>query len=233
MGVFTKLFTALRGGINEAGDAMIDSQATRILDQEIRDAKRHLDEAKQNLTRVMAEQIGIEREVKKLRASVTEYETYAVQALDKSDDDLAAEIASKIAGIEDELAVQQAVLETYNNSVQELKQAVRQSERNIRAMEREINVIKTTESVQKANKQTAAQFTHSDSALRSAKDSLERIKAKQQRKSDEIKAAIALQQEENDTTLQTKLRDAGIIKPEISADDVLARLKANRLKIKS
>ncbi|MCV6638776.1 PspA/IM30 family protein [Candidatus Albibeggiatoa sp. nov. NOAA] len=232
MGIFTKLFTALRGGLNEAGEAVVDSQAIRILDQEIRDAKQHLDEAKQNLTKVMAEQIGVEREVKKLQANITEYEGYAIQALDKSDEHLAAEIATKIAGLEDELAAQQAILDSYNTNIQELKQAIRQTERNIRAMEREISVVKTTESVQKANIQASSQFTHSDSALRSAKASLERIREKQQRKNDEMKAAMALQQEENNGELHTKLREAGILKPESSGDDVLERLKANRLKVK-
>ena len=36
-GVLTKLWTALRGAANEAGEAAVDANATRILDQEIRD----------------------------------------------------------------------------------------------------------------------------------------------------------------------------------------------------
>ena len=233
MGIFTKLFTALRGGLNEAGDALVDSQAMRILEQEIRDAKQHLDEAKQNLTKVMAEHIGVEREVKKLQTNISEYETYAVQALDKSDENLATEIAEKIAGLEDELAAQQTVLESYNINIQSLKQAIRQTEHNIRTMEREMNVVKTTESVQKANAHVSGQFTQSDSALRSAKASLERIRERQQRKSDQMKAAMNLQQEENEGELHTKLRQAGILKQETSGDQVLARIKANRLKIKA
>ncbi len=231
MGIFTKLFTALRGGFNEAGEVLVDSQAMRILDQEIRDAKQHLDQAKQNLTKVMAGQIGIEREIKKRQANINEYEGYALQALEKSDENLATEIADKIAGLEDELAAQQMVLESYNTNIHELKQAIRQSERNIHAMEREINVVKTTESVQKANTFASTQFNQSGSALHSAKASLERIRAKQQRKTDEMKAAIALQQEESGQ-LHAKLREAGILRTESSSTEVLQRIKANRLKSK-
>jgi phage shock protein A len=61
MGFFSKLFTAFRGAANETGDAIIDTQALRILDQEIRDSKVHLDAAKENLAKVMAEQMGVER----------------------------------------------------------------------------------------------------------------------------------------------------------------------------
>ena len=35
MNIWSKMMTALRGGVNEAGEAIIDSQALRILDQEI------------------------------------------------------------------------------------------------------------------------------------------------------------------------------------------------------
>ena len=49
MAIFSKLVTALRGGINDAGEAIIDTQALRILDQEIRDADVELKQAKESL----------------------------------------------------------------------------------------------------------------------------------------------------------------------------------------
>ena len=42
MSVWKKLVTALKGGATEAAEAVVDSQALRILDQEIRDAKEEL-----------------------------------------------------------------------------------------------------------------------------------------------------------------------------------------------
>ena len=36
--IWSKLFTALRGGASEVGESIVDQQALRILDQEIRDA---------------------------------------------------------------------------------------------------------------------------------------------------------------------------------------------------
>jgi len=150
MNFFRKLFTALRGTATEAGEAIIDTQAMRILEQEMRDAKKHLDEAKENLAKVIAEQMGVEREIKRLTKSIEEYEGYAIQALDKGDNKLAEEIAEKIADLENELNAQQSVLESYNSSISTLKQHIRETERNIKSMEREISVVKTTESVQKA-----------------------------------------------------------------------------------
>ena len=39
MSVWKKLVTAIKGGANEAAEAVADNQALRILDQEIREAK--------------------------------------------------------------------------------------------------------------------------------------------------------------------------------------------------
>lgn len=228
MGFFSKMFTALRGATNETGDAIIDTQALRILDQEIRDAENELDQAKENLTKVIAEQMGVERKVKKLRKSISEYETYAVQALDKGDEQLAVEIADKIAELENELEAQQTVLDGYNNSVSTLKKTIRNTERNIQSMKREISVVKTNQSVQKASEAAASRFSGSNSALRSATDSLERIKKKQQQKSDQMNAALQMQQEDSGDDLKGRLRSAGIIAGSASSNSVLERLKAKR-----
>jgi phage shock protein A len=229
MGIFSKLFTAFRGAATEVGEAVVDTQAMRILDQEIRDAKVHLDEAKENLTKVIAEQMGVERTVKKLRKSLAEYEGYAMQALDKGDESLATDLANKIAEIENDLEAQQSVLDGYNTNIATLKQTIRNTERNIKSMEREVSVVKTTQSVQKASEAAAAKFSGTNSSLRSATDSLERIKKKQQKRSDQMAAAVQLQKDESGDDLRGKLQQAGIISENsASSNSVLARLKAKR-----
>lgn len=230
MGWLDKLFTAFRGATHEVGEAVIDTQAIRILEQEVRDAKKHLSEAKENLARMIAEQMGVEREVKRLEKSIEEYEDYAIQALDKGDETLAEQIAQKIADLENECHAQHDLLESYNANINLLKQNVRDTEHNIKSIEREISVIKTTESVQKANAAAATQFSGSNSALRTATESLERIKEKQQRKADQMKAAMQLQQEESGGDLQAKLKAAGIVSEPTSSDSVLERLKTRRAK---
>ena len=229
MGFFHKLFTAFRGMASEAGETIIDTQAIPILEQEVRDARKHLDEAKENLAKVIAEQIGNEREVKRLKKTIVEYEEYAVQALEKGNEALATEIAEKVADLENELAVQSNVLESYNASINTLKQNIRNTELHIKSMEREISVVKTTESVQKANAVATNKFSGSNSALRSATDSLERIKQKQQQKADQLKAAMQLQQQESGSDLHAKLKQAGIVSEPNSAQTVLARLKAKQV----
>lgn len=229
MNFLAKLYTIFRGASTEVGEAIIDTQAIRILEQEVRDAKFHLDDAKENLAKIIAEQIGVEREIKRLQKSIDEYDVYAMQALEMGKDELAKEVAAKIAELENEFNIQQNMLAGYKANIDSLKQHVRDTERNIQSLEREISVIKTTESVQKANNAVATKFSGSHSALRAANDSLERIKEKQQRKADQIKAAMQLQQEVSGDDLSEKLRNAGIISDKNSStESVLERIKAKK-----
>ena len=228
MSIFKKLITAVRGGATEVGEAIVDTQAIRILEQELRDSKSALNDAKTNLTAIMAEKMGIDRKVKELGAKIKEHEGYAMQALDKGDEGLATDVANKIAEFEHELTIQQGIHDGYASKVTTLKKLIRQTERNIQAMDREISVVKTTEKVQKANELASAKFSGSNSSLRSATDSLERIKQRQQKREDQASAALELESEENGGDLQDRLKNAGIVDSESSGMSVLERLKKQK-----
>ncbi len=228
MGIFNKLLTAVRGGATEVGEAVVDSQAIRILEQEIRDSKKALNDAKTGLTSIMAEKMGVDRKVKDLGEKITEHEAYAMQAMDKGDESLALDIANKIAEFEHELTIQQGIRDGYDSKVASLKKMIRQSERNVQAMDREVSVVKTTAKVQKANDLASAKFSGSNSSLRSATDSLERIKERQQKREDQAAAAMELHADENGDDLQAKLKNAGIVDSGSSGSSILDRLKKQK-----
>ncbi len=220
--------TAIRGGASEAGEAIIDANATRIFEQEIRDAENHLTKAKRDLTGVMAEQMSAQREVDRLQREVAEHEGYAGQALEKGDETLALAVAEKIANLENELVTQQQALTSFSGSADRLKELVKKSERQVAEHKRQLSMVKTTESVQKATSAITDNFSSSNSKLLSAKDSLERIKAKQQKFDDKMKAAEILESEDSDTSLAAQLKSAGIGSQDNSASSVLDRIKAKQ-----
>jgi len=228
MSIFKKLFTAVRGGATEVGEAIVDSQAIRILEQELRDSKKAMVDAKTSLTAIMAEKMGVARKVKDLGEKVTEHETYAIQAMGKGDESLALDVATKISEYEHELTIQKGILEGYESKVTSLKKMIRQTERNIQAMDREVSVVKTTAKVQKANELANAKFSGSNSALRSATGSLERIKARQQKREDQAEAALNLESDENGDDLQARLKSAGIVDSASSGSSVLDRLRKKK-----
>ena len=97
MSVWKKLFTAIKGGVNEAAESAADNQALRILDQEIREAKEELRKSDQALVSIIAKRKLAENKVSGLANSISEYEMHARAAMEKGEQDLALECAGKVA----------------------------------------------------------------------------------------------------------------------------------------
>ncbi len=228
MASLAKLFTAMRGGATEAGQTVVDHQALRILDQEMRDAEKDLASAKSHLAEVMAQRKGVEREVTRLKAAITEHEDHAAKALDKGDEGLANEVCDRIAQYEDELTVQSQAHAQYETGVNQLKRSIKSTERNIGAMKRQVSMVKATEKVQKASAAANARFSGTNTSLTSATDSLERIKKRQQESADRMEAAASLATEEEGGELDQRLKDAGIVSGDAKGSDVLERIRAKR-----
>ncbi|WP_335925706.1 PspA/IM30 family protein [Shewanella algae] len=228
MGILNKILTAFRGGANEVGQSIVDANSTRIFEQEIRDAEKHLTKAKRELTDVMAKEMQASREIDRIKRAVAEHEDYATQALEKGNETLALEVAEKIAQLEMELAEQQTANDSFSAHAARLKDLVKKTERQLADYQRQLSMVKTTESVQKATASITDSFASSNSKLLNAKDSLERIKARQQQFDDRLKAAENLEAENSDQSLKAKLAEAGIGEQKSNASDVLERLKAKK-----
>ncbi|GAA3924556.1 PspA/IM30 family protein [Litoribacillus peritrichatus] len=225
MNIWAKMMTALRGGVNEAGEAIVDSQALRILDQEVRDASEELKQSKESLVAIIARQKVAEEKVSKLKKDIAEYEKYAVQALEKGDDVLAHEVAEKIADFENQLVSEQETVAGFTENATKLKSAVKVAEANIKRLKQQVDTVKATESVQRAQQTVAERHSGSNSKMRTAMDSLERIKEKQALNAAKMNAASELEEETSDSSLQDKLVKAGIAPGEKRADEILERLK--------
>lgn len=228
MNIWSKMITALRGGVNEAGEAIVDSQALRILDQEIRDANEELKRSKDGLAEIMARKKLAEEKCNQLRKQIAEHEGYAVKALEKSDEALALEVAGRIAELEASLSSEQEAEQEYSNSVDKLRLAIAQAEQNLKRMKQQVDTVKATENVQKAQAAVAERHAGSNSKMRTAMESLERIKERQALKDAQIKAAAEMATESTDDSLKAKLEAAGIAGKQQQASDVLARIKGRQ-----
>lgn len=225
MSIWSKMITALRGGVNEAGEAVIDSQAMRILDQEVRDATEELKQSKDGLANIMAQQKLAEEKCAQLDKSISEHEGYAQQALEKSNESLALEVAQKIADFETQRDSESRAAAEYSRHATKLKQAIQQAEKNIKRLKQQIDTVKATESVQRAQSAVAERHSGTTSKLRTAMDSLERIKEQQALKSAKMSAASELAEESSNDSLHEKLEQAGIVAGTTDAQAVLERIK--------
>jgi hypothetical protein len=227
MNIWSKMLTALRGGVNEAGEAIIDGQALRILDQEIRDASQELKQSKDSLAEVMARQKLAEEKCQQLKQSISEHEGYALKALEKNDESLAQEVAQRIAIFEDALQSEQKMALEFAQSVEKLRTAIAQAETHIKRLKQQVDTVKATDNVQRAQAAIAERHSGTHAKLQTAMASLDRIKERQALKSAQMQAAqeMAQQPADNDV-LKAKLEAAGITTSGTAASDVLARLKA-------
>ncbi|NLD15790.1 MAG: PspA/IM30 family protein [Gammaproteobacteria bacterium] len=228
MSVWSKLLTALRGGAHEAGEALVDSQALRILDQEIRDADDDLRQSREALAGIMAKEKLAQARLADTRSQIANNEGYATQALDQGDETLALEVAGRIATLEAQLGEEQQLADQLGNSASQLRDAINQAESHIRRLKQQADTVKATESVQRAQTAVAERYQGTDSRLQTALDSLERIKQQQAERSARLEAASEIARDSNGDSLNQRLRQAGILTETQSADSVLARLKARQ-----
>lgn len=228
MNMWSKLVTALRGGAHELGEAVVDGQALRILDQEIRDADADLRRSKEALAEIMAKQKLAESRLKEQQARIDEYEGYAIKALEAQDEALALEVAAKIATLEASRNEESTVVEQYAASVTDLRKSIAQAESHIKRLKQQVDMVKATESVQRAQATVAERYSGSQTRVQTALDSLERIKQKQAERGARMQAASELAQENGEDALDARLRSAGIVSDTSSANAVLARLKEKR-----
>lgn len=228
MSVWKKLVTAVKGGANEAAEAVVDSQALRILDQEIREAKEELRRSDQALTSIMAKRKLAEQKVASLGQSVAEYEKHAIAANSKGEQALALECAQRVAELREQQNAEQAYVDQFNTSEQSLRKNIGDAKANLRRMEQQVDMVKATESVQKAQASVSSRHVGANSKMKTAAESLERIQAKQNQKQAEFEAASELADAESGDSLQAKLNAAGIGDSTSSADDELARILGNK-----
>ncbi len=228
MSLIEKIFTAIRGGARELGESIVDQNSVRIFEQEIKDADFALDKAKRDLTEVMAKEMQAARKVESLAQDVKKHEGYATQALDKGDETLALEIAQKIAEIQGEHDIQRKAQVSFAAHADRLKGLIKQTAKSLADMQRQLVMVKTTESVQKATTAITANYAAGTSKLLTAKESLDRIKVRQDDLEDRLKAGEALQNEFNGADLEKKLRESGIVEDGSKAKDILAALKAKK-----
>jgi phage shock protein A len=224
MNIWASMISALKGG-EESSDALLDTKAIRILDKEILSASQELKASKDALTELIAQQKQSENVIAEQRSSISEHESYAIQALDQQDEALALEVAEKIVEIETDIQHQQDITDGYSSSIKSLQHVIKQAELNLKRLKQQVDTIKATDSVQRAQASIASRHLGNGRRLQTAQDSLARLKERQADKAARFDAEQQSAETSAKDELLEKLADAGITSGSTKANDVLARLK--------
>ncbi|MEP4891003.1 MAG: PspA/IM30 family protein [Aliiglaciecola sp.] len=223
MSVWRKLVTAVKGGATEAAQSVVDSQAIRILEQEIRDAKEELRKSDHARTQILAKCKLAKQKVDSLKVSIGQYEEHARKAIG-SDRQLALDCAQKVADLTAEMETEQEFLDQFTQSEKQLAANINQAKDNLKRLEQQVDMVKATESVQKAQVAVSSRHMGANSKMKTATESLNRIQDKQKLRSAELEAAEELASSDSSTDLEKRLAEAGIKGGKSSADDELKRI---------
>ena len=156
MSLLKKIVTALRGGASEVGEAIVDSQALRILDQEIRDADNNLIDARNQLVKIMAKHKTAQQRITEFDKTIGDWEQKAIAALDKGEEGLAHECAARIADLTNQRDSEQALADQFGASVATLTATVSKTEAQIKGLKQQVDLVKARESVQRAQVSAAS-----------------------------------------------------------------------------
>jgi phage shock protein A len=224
MSVWKRLLSAVKGGVNEAAESVADNQALRILDQEIREAKEELRSSDHALTQIMAKRKLAQKKVASFQISVSEYEGHAGAASEKGDQALALDCARKVVDLRAQMDAEQQYVDQFTNSETVLRTNISQAKNNLRRMEQQVDMVKATESVQKAQAAVSSRHLGANGKMKTAAESLTRIQDRQNQRQAEMEAASELAADESGDELEKRLQGAGITGGNTSADDELARI---------
>ena len=231
MSMLAKLSALFRGTAREAGQAVVDANALKILDQEIRDADTAQGKARDDLAGLVARRRMAENELKSFGEQIAKYESSVRAALSQGKEDLAREVAGRIAELETEIGTRGPMIEGMKEAEARLRTAISTTDQKIETLRREIDIVKVNDSVQKAQTSVALQSQGAHSRIGSAADSLQRIKQRQAVQEERLRVGQELEDKRSGADLDAKLREAGILPGHASADDVLARLTAQEIKV--
>lgn len=223
--IWNKLFTALRGGANEVGESIVDQQALRILDQEIRDADGALANAKRELVTIMAKHKLSSERVTEYNTKIADLETKAVAALQANREDLALEVAEAISGLTTSLDAEQKQAAEFGAYAEKMRKDISKAEARIKSLRQQVDMAKARESVQKAQVSASIASGGANGKLETAVGTLNRLQAKQDQRAAELEAHEELSEAANGNDLDRRLREANIIPDQGSANAILERLK--------
>lgn len=169
MGILKSLFTLGKSFVAQAEDAIDEAQGVRMLEQHIRDAKAELDKAGKSRVDLLARVKLSHDKLNDLRERKASLETRALAAMSKNvDAALLNEVAEEIARLENAILAEEQVLTNLEASRDAVEKAVTATGQRIAQFEQQLEVVKATEAMQRAQLEKVADGRDLDEKLAQA-----------------------------------------------------------------
>ncbi|RTM78758.1 PspA/IM30 family protein [Enterobacter quasiroggenkampii] len=227
MGILKNLFTLGKSLLNQADEAIEEAQGVRMLEQHIRDAKAELDKAGKSRVDLLARVKLSNDKLSELRERKQYLESRAIEGMSKNiDAALLNEVAEEIARLENTITREAQVLGSLETSRNNIEKAVAITSQRINQFEQQLEVVKATEAMQRAQQAVTTSMVGATSNVTTAAESLKRLQTRQAERQARLDAAAQLEKVADGRELEEKLAQAGVGTPGTSsAQAVLERLK--------
>ncbi|HCM9100830.1 TPA: PspA/IM30 family protein [Enterobacter hormaechei subsp. steigerwaltii] len=227
MGILKNLFTLSKSLLNQADEAIEEAQGVRMLEQHIRDAKAELDKAGKSRVDLLARVKLSNDKLSELRERKQYLESRAIEGMSKNiDAALLNEVAEEIARLENTITREAQVLDSLETSRNNIEKAVAITSQRINQFEQQLEVVKATEAMQRAQQAVTTSTVGATSNVTTAAESLKRLQTRQAERQARLDAAAQLEKVADGRELEEKLAQAGVgTTGTSSAQAVLERLK--------
>ena len=226
MSIWRKLDTLFRASAQEPVAKLVDANGIRIFEQELRDAEQAIARSKRELACLMAEKTRLARDNEHLRATIDKREHQVTEALEKNEEELALELANLIAEDEPLLERQQQQHDKLQQQENRLRKQLRDSGRALKHFHSELRLARANRHAEQVNRQLRGHARGLSSHMEDLNQSVSRIQARQAEAEDIEAALTELDREQEDDTLDSKLKAAGISNGKSSGEQVLARIRS-------
>jgi phage shock protein A len=224
MSALSRLFARARDEIAGLGDAIAGSHAQRIVDQEIRETDAQLHEWRAQLAHFQANRFTARERRTATIDAIAAREGQGVLALQAGNAALAREVAAAIVALEQQRESEDAQLAQVEDHIAQMQRVVGQGEDHLRRLRHQLDTIRATESIQRAQQAVARRQDGMSNVLQTALASADRLRARTQPPAQGAVHEDVLQDAFSD--LDDKLRRAGILDVDLRTDAVLERIQA-------
>ena len=222
MRIMSKLATALRGGVRETAEIVIDANSLRIFGQEIHECENHISQSKQQLASIIAEKMRVKREIKAAEQCITRYEARILELIERNDEAAELSLAESVSEKEALLERHQQHCQKLQNHEEKLQQTLKKMVSKLENYRTELRMAKATSRMQSAQSKLAHCNDGAVTRFTDMQDSLDRIRDRQQTFADEMDAMDQI-----DAHLSGEDNcDPDDLK--VSAKEVLERIKQKR-----
>lgn len=214
MGILKSLFTLGKSFVAQAEEAIDEAQGVRMLEQHIRDAKAELDKAGKSRVDLLARVKLSHDKLNDLRERKASLETRALAAMSKNvDAALLNEVAEEIARLENAILAEEQVLTNLEASRDAVEKAVTATGQRIAQFEQQLEVVKATEAMQRAQQAVTTSTVGAASNVSTAAESLKRLQTRQAERQARLDAAAQLEKVAEDATWTKNWRRRVLAQP--------------------